>query len=165
MSSPLAPSRTSEQAPPPLHNGRRSFTVPARLRSSPAPAPAFTSIADGIETLVVCPHSRIVSFAAAGTSAASAGDEIAWTTPTERTLAVGMSCLSRRLLPQVTRAHRCPAHIPRDSIQRILPQLRQPPAHYIPSIAMLVRGRTVGLRTQNQTGFILSYGTAFRNGR
>ncbi|KAG9206680.1 hypothetical protein G6514_003520 [Epicoccum nigrum] len=90
MSSPLAPSRTSEQAPPPLHSSRRSFTVPARLRSSPAPAPASTSIADGIETLVVCPHSKIVSFAAAGTSAAGAGNQIAWTTPTERTLAVGV---------------------------------------------------------------------------
>jgi hypothetical protein len=93
MSSPLAPSRTPEHAPPPLHNGRRSFTVPARLRSSPAPAPTSTNSVDGIETLVVCPHSRIVSFTAAGASAA-AGAHIAWKTPTERTLAVGMLHMS-----------------------------------------------------------------------
>ncbi|KAH6644058.1 inheritance of peroxisomes protein 1-domain-containing protein [Boeremia exigua] len=90
MSSPLAPSRTPEHAPPPLHHGRRSFTVPARLRSSPAPAAASTNSADGIETLVVCPHSRIVSFASAGVSATSGGNHVAWKTPTERTLAVGV---------------------------------------------------------------------------
>ncbi|KAJ8111599.1 hypothetical protein OPT61_g5849 [Boeremia exigua] len=90
MSSPLAPSRTLEDAPPPLHNGRRSFTVPARLRNSPAPVASSTNSADGIETLVVCPHSRIVSFAAAGASATSGGHHIAWSTPTERTLAVGV---------------------------------------------------------------------------
>jgi uncharacterized protein YbjT (DUF2867 family) len=90
MSSPLAPSRTPEHAPPPLQNGRRSFTVPARLRSSPAPAPTSTNSADGIETLVVCPHSRIVSFTAAGASAGSDEAHIAWKTATERTLAVGM---------------------------------------------------------------------------
>lgn len=90
MSSPLAPSRTPEHAPPPLHNGRRSFTVPARLRNNPAPAAASTNSADGIETLVVCPHSRIVSFTAASASATSGGDHIPWSTPTERTLAVGV---------------------------------------------------------------------------
>jgi hypothetical protein len=90
MSSPLAPSRTPERTPPPLHSGRRSFTVPARLRSSPAPAPASNNSADGIETLVVCPHSKIVSFTTAGTSAATGEAHVTWRTPTERTLAVGM---------------------------------------------------------------------------
>ncbi|KAF2631752.1 hypothetical protein BU25DRAFT_407392 [Macroventuria anomochaeta] len=90
MSSPLAPSRTPEHAPPPLNNGRRSFTVPARLRSSPASASASTNSADGIETLVVCPHSKIVSFTATGASAAGGEAHIAWRTPTERTLAVGV---------------------------------------------------------------------------
>ncbi|UPX09687.1 uncharacterized protein EKO05_0000371 [Ascochyta rabiei] len=92
MSSPVAPSRTAEHAPPPLHNARRSFTVPARLRSSPVPSPASTNSADGIETLVVCPHSRIVSFTAAAAAALAVSDQvgIAWRTPTERTLAVGV---------------------------------------------------------------------------
>lgn len=90
MSSPQAPSRTPEHAPPPLHPACRSFTVPARLRSSPAPVPASTDSADGIETLVVCPHSRIVSFTAAGALVASGEAHIAWRTPAERTLAVGM---------------------------------------------------------------------------
>ncbi|KAF9696701.1 hypothetical protein EKO04_005405 [Ascochyta lentis] len=90
MSSPVALSRTAERAPPPLHNARRSFTVPARLRSSPAPAPASTNSADGIETLVVCPHSRIVSFTATGALAVRNEAGIAWRTPAERTLAVGV---------------------------------------------------------------------------
>ncbi|KAJ4347772.1 hypothetical protein N0V95_005118 [Ascochyta clinopodiicola] len=90
MSSPVAPSRTAEHALPPLHNARRSFTVPARLRSNPVPAPASTNSADGIETLVVCPHSRIVSFTAAGALAVSDEADIAWRTSTERTLAVGV---------------------------------------------------------------------------
>lgn len=93
MSSPLAPLRTAEQhAPSHSHNGsaRRSFTVPARLRSQSSAA--STSNADGIETLVVCPHSRIVSFTATGALAAGNEAQVAWKTPTERTLAVGMRC-------------------------------------------------------------------------
>lgn len=164
MSSPLAPSRTPEHASPPPHNGRRSFTVPARLRSSPAPAAASTNSTDGIETLVVCPHSRIVSFTATGASVANGGQHVAWSTPTERTLAVGMLCLVCWVSTEVTRVHRCPAHLPRDNLQRILSQLRQPLAHHISPVAMLVRGRTVSLRSENQAGFILSHGTSFRNG-
>lgn len=89
MSSPVAPSRTPEHAPTLLNNTRRSFTVPARLRKSPAPSSDAKNSADGIETLVVCPHSRIVSFTATG-GLASGGANIAWRTPTERTLAVGV---------------------------------------------------------------------------
>lgn len=158
MSSPLASSRSPERAPPPLHNGRRSFTVPARLRSSPAAA--STASADGIETLVVCPHSRIVSFTTAGASAAAGEANIAWTTPTERTLAVGMLHMSCRASHRITWVGRCLAHIPRDSFQCVLPKLWQPPAHYLPAVTMLVCRWPVHLCTTSKTRFVLPYGNA-----
>jgi hypothetical protein len=60
--------------------------------------PASSNSADGIETLFVCSNSKIFSFTTAGPaqrlSPSRSGDAthpIAWKTPTERTLAVGMS--------------------------------------------------------------------------
>ncbi|KAF1945685.1 hypothetical protein EJ02DRAFT_369110 [Clathrospora elynae] len=64
---------------------RRSFTLPARTAKRPASVPASTNSADGIETLFICSNSKILSFTAAGPA-----PPIAWKTPTERTLAVGV---------------------------------------------------------------------------
>jgi len=61
---------------------RRSFTLPARA-NRPPPTPENT--ANAIETLFICSNSKIVSFTATG-----AVQSAAWTTPTERTLAVGV---------------------------------------------------------------------------
>ncbi|KAH7409949.1 inheritance of peroxisomes protein 1-domain-containing protein [Phaeosphaeria sp. MPI-PUGE-AT-0046c] len=93
-------SNAFEHAPHASTTGRRSFTLPARpaIRSTSTPAPRNSS--DGIETLFTCPASKIVSFTASSparrlspsrTSRAKASPprSIAWTTPTERTLAVG----------------------------------------------------------------------------
>ncbi|KAH7378204.1 inheritance of peroxisomes protein 1-domain-containing protein [Pyrenochaeta sp. MPI-SDFR-AT-0127] len=102
MSSP-ASSKTPEHAPPAVNSltTLRSFTLPARSASKSAPKPVSTNSSDGIETLFICSASKIVSFTATGTSrrlspsrAARRQDSpsrsIAWRTPTERTLAVGV---------------------------------------------------------------------------
>ncbi|CAO2654118.1 Nn.00g108510.m01.CDS01 [Neocucurbitaria sp. VM-36] len=99
----LDSSQTHEYAPRPANatHGRRSFTVPSRTVNRPAPAPASTNSADGIETLFICSNSKIVSFTAAGPTrrqspsrSARRHDDsstsIAWNSPTERTLAVGV---------------------------------------------------------------------------
>ncbi|KAF1848588.1 uncharacterized protein K460DRAFT_384675 [Cucurbitaria berberidis CBS 394.84] len=105
MSSP-ASSKTPEHAPRPAASNashiRRSFTLPARVTARPAPAPASTNSADGIETLFICSSSKIVSFTATSPSKRQSPtratrhqdgpstSSIAWTSPTERTLAVGV---------------------------------------------------------------------------
>ncbi|KAJ4374998.1 hypothetical protein N0V83_002077 [Neocucurbitaria cava] len=103
MSSP-APSPIPEHALRPTSNathGRRSFTLPSRPVSRPAPAPASTNSADGIETLFICSNSKIVSFTTAGPTGRQSpsrsarrhddsSTSIAWKSPTERTQAVGV---------------------------------------------------------------------------
>ncbi|KAH9861746.1 hypothetical protein J1614_011499 [Plenodomus biglobosus] len=104
MSIPPAP-KSREHAPSPsvnVLNTRRSFTLPARANRPPPAPPASASSGDGIETLFICNSSKIVSFTASGpvrrpspsrsaTAAASTSVQpAAWTTPTERTLAVGV---------------------------------------------------------------------------
>ncbi|KAI8938949.1 hypothetical protein NX059_004801 [Plenodomus lindquistii] len=91
MSTP--PSSTPREHAPPMANvltTRRSFTLPARA-NRPPPAPPSAGTGDGIETLFICNSSKIVSFTAAATPAAShVTPRATWTTPTERTLAVGV---------------------------------------------------------------------------
>ncbi|KAH7091120.1 inheritance of peroxisomes protein 1-domain-containing protein [Paraphoma chrysanthemicola] len=97
-----ASSNTPEHAPHASTHARRSFTLPARptVRSASTPASRNTSTSDGIETLFTCTTSKIVSFTAAGPSKrhspsrsprrrGSPPRSIPWTSPTERTLAVG----------------------------------------------------------------------------
>lgn len=70
-------------------NTRRSFTLPARA-NRPPPIPPSATAGNAIETLFICNSSKIVSFTATGPTATStAVQSAAWTTPTERTLAVG----------------------------------------------------------------------------
>ncbi|CBY02048.1 hypothetical protein IAQ61_006638 [Plenodomus lingam] len=103
MSNPPS-SQTREHAPPTtvnVLNTRRSFTLPARANRPPPVAPSASS-GDGIETLFICNASKIVSFTAtrplrrpspsrsAKAAASDAVQPAAWTTPTERTLAVGV---------------------------------------------------------------------------
>ncbi|KAL5120969.1 hypothetical protein ACEQ8H_001157 [Pleosporales sp. CAS-2024a] len=99
-----ASSRVSEHAPQPQPAAaRRSFTLPTRptVRSASTPAPRNTpGTPDGIETLFTCAAAKVVSFAALGPArrhsparaARAPGSPprcIPWTSPTERTLAVG----------------------------------------------------------------------------
>ncbi len=84
---------------------RRSFTHPSRTSIRPPPRSASTDSADGIEILFLSPTCKIVSFSTAGlgrrssparlAAVARGGRErpatstLAWTTASERTLAVG----------------------------------------------------------------------------
>ncbi|KAF2726999.1 hypothetical protein EJ04DRAFT_152502 [Polyplosphaeria fusca] len=71
---------------------RRSFTLPARIASKPAPSTS-TGSPDGIETLFTYGSARIVSFIASAARRTSDDEQdasIPWRTPTERTLAVGV---------------------------------------------------------------------------
>ncbi|KAH7081678.1 inheritance of peroxisomes protein 1-domain-containing protein [Paraphoma chrysanthemicola] len=95
-----ASSNTPEHAPHASTHARRSFTLPARPTVRSASTPASRNTSDGIETLFTCTTSKIVSFTAAGPSKrhspsrsprrrGSPPRSIPWTSPTERTLAVG----------------------------------------------------------------------------
>jgi hypothetical protein len=91
MSTPASSQARGHAPPAPTpSNGRRSFTLPARTVKRPASVPASTNSADGIETLFICSDSKIFSFTATG-PAGDTSHPTPWKTPTERTLAVGMS--------------------------------------------------------------------------
>jgi hypothetical protein len=100
MSSPVS-ARSPEHAPPAASNPvvRRSFTVPTKRSTQPRTSPQSTASADGIETLFTHGATKIVSFTAAslGGQALRSQDRVGdapvtipWTSPTERTLAVGV---------------------------------------------------------------------------
>jgi hypothetical protein len=100
-----ASKKVFEHAPHASTTARRSFTLPARpaMRSTSKPAARNSpDTADGIETLFVCSTATIVSFTASSPAKrhspsrtprarGSPPRSIAWTSPTERTLAVGMA--------------------------------------------------------------------------
>ncbi|KAF2819709.1 hypothetical protein CC86DRAFT_374854 [Ophiobolus disseminans] len=96
-----ASSRNPEHAPHTSTAARRSFTLPARPSIRSGSAPASRNSSDGIETLFVCSASKTVSFTASGSARrlsparasrarGSPPRSISWTSPTERTLAVGV---------------------------------------------------------------------------
>jgi hypothetical protein len=102
-----ASKKVFEHAPHASTTARRSFTLPARpaIRSTSTPAARNSSdtpdTSDGIETLFICSTAKIVSFTASSPAKrhspsrtprarGSPPRSIAWTSPTERTLAVGM---------------------------------------------------------------------------
>ncbi|KAF2031051.1 hypothetical protein EK21DRAFT_88381 [Setomelanomma holmii] len=95
-----ASSNIPEHTPHASTHPRRSFTLPTRPAVRSASTPASRNSSDGIETLFTCSKSKIVSFTAAGPSKrlspsrtsrgkGSPSRSIPWTTPTERTQAVG----------------------------------------------------------------------------
>lgn len=155
-----------EHAPSALNpsNSRRSFTLPARATRRTESVPASRNTTDGIETLFVCSNSKIFSFTTAGParrlSPSRSGDTshpIPWKTPTERTLAVGMSS---HLPPQPEGCltyHRGSSHLSRDSLQRLLPQQRQPPAHNLPPIPDMACRQSVRLCATHTAGLLLSH--------
>ncbi|KAF2134615.1 hypothetical protein P153DRAFT_305160 [Dothidotthia symphoricarpi CBS 119687] len=111
MSSPAAPTTSPKRAA--STNPRRAFTVPARIANRPSSVPPPSHGSDGIETLFICSSSKIVSFTAASPSrrqspsrrtngSVGASPSIAWKTPTERTLAVGILRIYRVITSNVS---------------------------------------------------------------
>lgn len=98
---------TPDVAPRRAVNAIRSFTVPAKLSSTPPAAKAQPEIgsAEGIETLYVHPNASIFKFTASGFGVGSSSSSpgrpqsssgtLPWATSTERTIAVGQLELYR----------------------------------------------------------------------
>ncbi|KAH8724473.1 inheritance of peroxisomes protein 1-domain-containing protein [Phaeosphaeriaceae sp. PMI808] len=119
MSSPASSHMSEHASLTSSTNARRSFTLPARPALRSASTPASRNTSDGIETLFLCQTCKIVSFTAAGparrlspspTSSKSRGSparSIAWTSPTERTLAVGMVIWSNASPPETPANQPC----------------------------------------------------------
>lgn len=166
---PSAPA-TPEHAPSTIsHPGvRRVHTLPAKL------APPQL---DTVETLFVHSEAKVVSFnvaAVVGTRPGSsagrrrtlegdASGTLAWSSPSERTLAAGMSKVLGLYMHLLTIC-RTTANLQSSQFGCLVPQFGPPTPSYSTKVTMLVCGRTVLVCAARARGDLLSYRTTVCDG-